>query len=295
MARRVLFLAALIHAASGARSSAPRGLTSGDGADTNFDASFGMFTPIGPTWFRRTATTPSGAGGATGPNSDHTTGIGAYAYAEAGGNVNVRVALNLDVGRPLLGSGVEFYYYMCGSGIGEVTLESSNDGATYETAWAKSGPQQASQLDDWGLAAVQFNATGPHPRYLRFVSKAAGNLGDAAIDDFRVLPAPSAAPTLPPTDAPTRTPSLEPTFSRPPTPHPTPSPLPTLGPSQPSQAPTPQPTRSFHPSLRPTSLPLAAPTPLPTPRATEPSEPVLTKSQAAALAIIGGFVVSRQH
>jgi len=92
-------------------------------------------------------------------------------------------------------------------------------------------------------------------RFLRFTSSPTGQLGDAAIDDFEVITAPSSEPTFQPTR-----PSIAPTHA--PTKIPTP-------------APTPVPTTSPPPTDVPTELPIPSPT-------TSPTLFVITRKEVSA-------------
>ncbi len=170
---------------------------------------------VGPCWTRTPLSSPApakfhwgGGQGATstpntGPDNDHTTGLGKYVYTEASFTTGSRVA-NLQTPQILL-SGLtapelRFWYHMDGQAIGSLRIEVQTGSVTspYVVLDSIVGQQGAS----WNERVVSLSAYANQTVRIRFRARALpgnqGQFADIAIDDMSVqnappCPAPTAA------------------------------------------------------------------------------------------------------
>ena len=134
---------------------------------------------------------------ATGPNGDHTTGLGTYLYTEASSGFQGAVAeitsplIALD--DPSVGYQLTFWYHMYGSDMG--TLEVLVDNGSGGTAiWSLSGQQQTANGDDWLEAQLDLSAfAGDTVTVTWRGTRGSSFNGDMAIDDIGIT-------VLPPVD-----------------------------------------------------------------------------------------------
>ncbi len=146
---------------------------------SNFDPPF-RWTPIdGPT--------PSSSTGPAGPHSGSM-----YAYTEASGSSDGDVAELISPVFDLSSLTVPeltFYYFMYGTAIGILSVD-TYDGTTWTNdVWTLSGQQQTSDSDPWVEATVYFSNNVTQIRF-RAV-RGAGYTSDFAIDDISIHEAPS--------------------------------------------------------------------------------------------------------
>ncbi len=122
-----------------------------------------------------------------------------FAYIEANGNTSHKIA-SLDMPcfdlTYISNPRVEFRYHMVGTGTGTLKLEgSSNGGASWTTLFFKEG----AQASGWQTQVVDLSAYASQTTFKFRISATttANNLGDIAIDNFRVYSQPCAfTPTI---------------------------------------------------------------------------------------------------
>jgi PKD repeat protein len=170
---------------------------------------------VGPCWVRTPLSSPTpvkfhwgGGQGATstpntGPDNDHTTGLGKYVYTEASFTTGSRVA-NLQTPQILL-SGLttpelRFWYHMDGQAIGSLRVEVQTGSVTSPYVVLDSIVGQ--QGNSWNERVVSLSAYANQTVRIRFRARALpgnqGQFADIAIDDMSVqnappCPAPTAA------------------------------------------------------------------------------------------------------
>ena len=182
------------------------GLTCDFSSGTDVFCDFQWFTTTDPPlggafpWTPRTGGTPSPlTGPSAGPSG------GSYIYIEASGNTNDAAFLYSMPGQWI---GIQFKYHMCGSDMGTVSVDGTNDGVTWTNVWVRSGQQHASEDAPWSTAQIAFEAPFVQMRFTGIVGSSWRS--DAAVADVvlvsGLLPAP-----------PPESPLLDPP---PPTPHP---------------------------------------------------------------------------
>lgn len=162
---------------------------------------------VGPCWTRTPLSNPApakfhwgGGQGATatantGPDNDHTTGLGKYVYTEASFSTGARVAnlvspqINLNA---LTAPELRFWYHMDGAGIGSLRVEVQTGSVTSPfTVLDSIVGQQGAQ---WNERVVSLSAYANQSVRIRFRARANGGnqaqFADIAIDDFSVQNAP---------------------------------------------------------------------------------------------------------
>ena len=162
-------------------------------------------------WTLRSGSTPSSD---TGPEGDHTTGNGVYAYLESSTPNYPKVGPFLLQSGPIdVGIGnVSFYYSMYGTDTGCLNLEALGIGGDWVALWSKSGDQGPLwQHAVWASDLSFFTA-------VRFVGVSGlGYTSDIALDDIRlserITPAPSSSPAPSASAVPSGRPSAVPTAS----------------------------------------------------------------------------------
>lgn len=189
----------------------------------NFEVGFNQGPPsgqfwnqnstVGPCWTRTPLSNPApakfhwgGGQGATstpntGPDNDHTTGLGKYVYTEASLSTGSRVAnlqspqINLSA---LTAPELRFWYHMDGQAIGSLRVEVQTGSVTspYVALDSIVGQQGAS----WSERVVSLSAYANQTVRIRFRARALpgnqGQFADIAIDDMSVQNAPPCpAPT----------------------------------------------------------------------------------------------------
>ena len=142
--------------------------------------------------------------------------------------------------------------------MGTLYLQYSSNGYSWSNIWSMSGNKGTA----WLSGTVEIPGTTTYIRFRGLTGSNSNTRSDMAIDDVKVISAPTQMPTVVPTQpspVPTYGPTSQPTVS--PLPSPEPSPLPTIS-LLPSPKPSPGPTNL--PSLLPSGLPTLIPSPVPT-------------------------------
>ena len=163
-------------------------------------------------WGRISGRTPSYG---TGPEADHTSGTGAYAYIEASvPNFPEKGPFCLEAALRQPGiSDVSFWYTMNGLGTGSLSFDASRDGLSWTTHWMKSGDQGF----PWQRAVVSVgDASVVHIRFSAFTGT--DYAGDTSIDDVAVSQWSTISPTSTPVPSTSRSPLSSPTLAPSPSP-----------------------------------------------------------------------------
>lgn len=146
------------------------------------DAIHLFWTPAPPAFISNTS----------GPDGDHTTGVGDYAFIDAGFFVSSQDTAILE--SPLIDVSslttpeLTFWYHMYGANISALRLYVF-DGTSWSQEFIASGQQQNSKQDPWTEAVVNLSAYANQTIKLRFVGKrtsSTGNNARIAIDDVDV-------------------------------------------------------------------------------------------------------------
>lgn len=136
-------------------------------------------------WYVHTGPTSSFA---TGPNGDHTTGLGNYLYLEASGYSNRTAILNSacadisGLSEPTL----SFWYHMFGVEMGKLYVEIDTGSATWFAIDSIIGQVQTSSNDEWLINRIDLS---PYPdmEKLRFRGLVGSSYhSDIAIDDIKI-------------------------------------------------------------------------------------------------------------
>ena len=157
------------------------------------------------SWSRGRDPTPSAY---TGPDVDHTTGSGYYAFIESSDTTYQHNMGPFTLESPDLSGGsggvqIDFYYSMYGSTMGTLQLDIF-DGAEWITQWSLSGNPGGG----WNLATVEVTMAVVRVRFVGTTGD--GWYSDMALDDVAITSAPI-APTAAPTLSPPPTTSARPT------------------------------------------------------------------------------------
>ncbi|NVK26990.1 MAG: PKD domain-containing protein [Flavobacteriia bacterium] len=172
----------------------------------NFDGStwspgtFGAQGTIDPCWstsdpindFFWTPSPPAFVNANSGPQSDHTSGVGNFLFTDGGFTVSTNdTALAesplIDLS-PLTAPELTFWYHMFGVNIHSMRLY-VDDGTGWQLEWTKTGQQQTGGGSAWKEAVVNLSAYAGSTVKLRFVGKrtsAVGNQMRMAIDDVDI-------------------------------------------------------------------------------------------------------------
>jgi hypothetical protein len=159
-----------------------------------------------PTCWNRTANStryfwaigaPQFVSNFTGPNGDHTTGTGKYAFSESGAGAGVTTFITrmetpeIDLSNLTIPE-LSFWYHMFGSAIGDLKVEIDNGGG-YTLLTTISGQQQASRTAGWLEEIVNLSAYANDTIRLRFIAEkiSFSTLSDIAVDDIEIKEAPS--------------------------------------------------------------------------------------------------------
>jgi PKD repeat protein len=130
----------------------------------------------------------------TGPNADHTSGSGKYAYTEGFSNVNSTelTSPSIDVSS-LTTPELRFWYHMFGTNIQKLEVEVF-DGLTWTLETTITGQQQTTQTDAWQEQIVSLAGyTGSIQVRFKAFKSGFGTRSDIAIDDFWIGEAPTCA------------------------------------------------------------------------------------------------------
>lgn len=139
-----------------------------------------------------TPSPPAFISNTTGPDGDHTTGVGDYAFVDAGFFANTQDTAILE--SPLIDVSslttpeLTFWYHMFGANISELKVYVFN-GTSWSQEFIATGQQQSSKLDAWDEAVVNLSAYASQTIKLRFVGKRNSNTGNncrIAIDDVDI-------------------------------------------------------------------------------------------------------------
>lgn len=144
------------------------------------------------------------SGPLTGPTTDHTTGSGAYVYAEASGVGNTAELVSPKVFlSTLVNPELVFWKHQYGANQGTLSVDVFHNNAWISNAYTQTG----NQGNSWQKVTVSLNAYANDTVQIRFrVAKSAGGpggggpgggqLGDLAIDDVSIVAGPTCiAPT----------------------------------------------------------------------------------------------------
>ncbi len=166
---------------------------------------------VGPCWTRTPLSSPApaqfhwgGGQGATptpntGPDNDHTTGLGKYVYTESSLSTGARTANLVSPQISLLGlttPELRFWYHMDGQSIGSLTVEVQTGSVTSPFTVLDSivGPQGASWLERVVSLAGYSGQTVRIRLRARTLATGQSQFADIAIDDFSVKNAPPCPP-----------------------------------------------------------------------------------------------------
>jgi MAM domain, meprin/A5/mu/Secretion system C-terminal sorting domain/SprB repeat len=152
----------------------------------SFEQNFGIFEIVygySTNWVRRTGATPNQN---TGPNQAYHQNRYAHinsANAPRTAVLRTKDCLNLTaVNNPV----IEFYYHLFGAQMGTLYVEVSTDnGATWTTAWSLSG----NQGNQWTKASVSLQPYNNGATRIRFRGETSYNTSDMAIDAVYIGPA----------------------------------------------------------------------------------------------------------
>lgn len=157
----------------------------------NFTNCWKRSTGVNPTWEINQGSTPSNS---TGPFYDNTlqNATGSYLYLETSspsglGDTSSFSSAGFDISG-LFQPYLEFYYHMYGATMGTLELLVSDDGgATYTTAWTKTGQQHSSTTAAYTKATLNLGSYGDTVRF-KFKGTAGSSwTGDIALDDIAVF------------------------------------------------------------------------------------------------------------
>ncbi len=166
---------------------------------------------VGPCWVRTPLSSPApaafhwgGGQGATptpntGPDNDHTTGLGKYVYTEASLSTGARTANLVSPQILLLGltaPELRFWYHMDGQSIGSLTVEVQTGSAFSPFTVLDSivGPQGASWQERVVSLSAYANQTVRIRLRARTLATGQAQFADIAVDDFSVQNAPPCPP-----------------------------------------------------------------------------------------------------
>ncbi|WP_170266295.1 PKD domain-containing protein [Phaeocystidibacter luteus] len=172
----------------------------------NFDGStwspgtFGVQGTLDPCWsatddandYFWTPSPPAFVNANSGPQADHTTGVGDYLYTDGGffGTSNDTALAEsplIDLS-PLTTPELTFWYHMFGANISSLRLY-VDDGTGWQLEWSKTGQQQTGGGDAWKEAVVNLSSYAGSTIKLRFVGKRTATIGNQmriAIDDVDI-------------------------------------------------------------------------------------------------------------
>lgn len=156
----------------------------------DFESGFGDWANVlgdDLDWTRLSGSTPSSN---TGPDFDHTTGSGFYAYIEASNPNNPSMSANLNGPCIDLTGAISpeltFWYHMFGSNMGSLAVEASSDCTNWSQIFFISGDQGSA----WQQAVVSLNGFVDSVVTLRFRGITGnGFRSDIAIDDILITTA----------------------------------------------------------------------------------------------------------
>ena len=157
----------------------------------NPENTVGAGTTSGPfRWNPNDGDTPSSS---TGPSGAHTGNQ--YAYAEASGaapgDEAELISPTFDFSSLANGVEMSFFYYMYGSDMGELHVDTYNGTTWTNDVWTISGEQQTSDADPWLQAFVHFPNDVTQIRFRAI--RGNGYTSDIAVDDISLYETPSCA------------------------------------------------------------------------------------------------------